>query len=87
MKAALNNFVVLKKLKGAPKQIAGLEVVEAVDTEGRYVEGEVHRVPEQFKEALKEGEVVIYDKVAGHDIRYEDVVYRLVRIGDIALVL
>lgn len=85
---ALNNYVLLEKIKGTPREIAGLEVVEAVDTEGRFLEGKVCSVPKDFQDVLEVGEIVLYDKVAGHDVRGNDgEVYRLVRIGDIPVVL
>ena len=36
--------------------------------------------------SLKEGNVVMYDQHAGHDIAYEDLMYRVIKLRDVVLV-
>ena len=35
---------------------------------------------------IKEGTIVMYDQHAGHDIAYEDLMYRVIKLRDIVLV-
>ena len=35
---------------------------------------------------LKDGDVIYYDKHAGHDISWKDTLYRVIRDGDVVLV-
>jgi co-chaperonin GroES (HSP10) len=37
-------------------------------------------------EIVKKGDVIYYDGVAGHDIAYNDQLYRVIRMRDIVLV-
>ena len=37
-------------------------------------------------EVIKSGTIVMYDKHAGHDIAYEDSMYRVIKLRDVVLV-
>lgn len=82
---AINDHVLIKAVKQAPKKVGGLLITDHTDTEGRYVNGEVVSISEGF-EYVKDGDIVWYDRHAGHSITYDGDLYRVIRIRDIAMV-
>jgi len=70
------------------KSASGL-MVPTIKTD-RWVEGTVFRVPLELSEAsgIKEGDVILYDKNAGHDTPLVDgKKYRIITARDICMVL
>ena len=82
---AINYFVVVEKIKEAPKKIKGLEFTEKQNKDVRYVKGKVVSVGDQV-DILKEGDLVRYDKHAGHGIEWKDDLYYVLKISDIVLI-
>ena len=82
---AINYFVVIEKIKEAPKTIGGLELTETQNSDVRYLKGKVISVGDQVT-MLKEGDVVYYDKHNGHGIQWKDELYHVLKLGDIVLV-
>ena len=86
---AINYFVVIEKIKEAPKTVGGLELTETQNSDVRYLKGKVISVGDQVKglsTTLKEGDVVYYDKHNGHGIQWKDQLYHVLKLGDIVLV-
>jgi len=82
---AINYFVVIEKIKEAPKTVGGLELTETQNSDVRYLKGKVISVGDQVT-MLKEGDVVYYDKHNGHGIQWKDELYHVLKLGDIVLV-
>ena len=82
---AINYFVVIEKIKEAPKTIGGLELTETQNSDVRYLKGKVISVGDQVT-MLNEGDVVYYDKHNGHGIQWKDKLYHVLKLGDIVLV-
>lgn len=82
---AINYFVVVEKIKEAPKKVKGLELTEKQNKDVRYVKGKVISVGDQIN-MLKEGDLVRYDKHAGHGIEWKDDLYYVLKISDIVLI-
>lgn len=82
---AINYYVIVDKIKEAPKKVAGLELTEKQDKEVRYVKGLVISVGDQI-DILQEGDIVRYDKHAGHGIQNGDDLYYVIKISDIVIV-
>jgi co-chaperonin GroES (HSP10) len=82
---AINYFVVIEKIKEAPKTVGGLELTETQNSDVRYLKGKVISVGDQVT-MLKEGDVVYYDKHNGHGIQWKDKLYHVLKLGDIVLV-
>lgn len=82
---AINYFVVVEKIKEAPKKVKGLELTEKQNKDVRYVKGKVISVGDQIS-MLKEGDLVRYDKHAGHGIEWKDDLYYVLKISDIVLI-
>ena len=82
---AINYFVVVEKIKEAPRKVKGLELTEKQDSDVRYIKGKVVSVGDQI-DMIKEGDFVRYDKHAGHGIDWKGSLYYILKISDIVLV-
>tara|TARA_A100001391_G_scaffold152956_1_gene110745 strand:- start:1294 stop:1551 length:258 start_codon:yes stop_codon:yes gene_type:complete len=82
---AVNYYVVVDKIKNEEKTIAGLIVTENIDEDNRYNKAKVVSVG-NLVEGIDKGDVVHYDKHAGHGIQYKDKLYFVIKASDIVLV-
>tara|TARA_R110002012_G_scaffold7630_2_gene35517 strand:- start:1444 stop:1701 length:258 start_codon:yes stop_codon:yes gene_type:complete len=82
---AINNYVVVDKVKTEPKKVAGLIMTEELDEDNRYIKANVISVG-NLVQGVKDGDVIHYDKHAGHGIQYKDKLYFVIRASDIVLV-
>ena len=82
---AINNYVVVDKTKTEQNKVAGLILTESVDEDNRYIKANVISAGELAK-GVKDGDVVHYDKHAGHGIHYKDKLYFVIKASDIVLV-
>lgn len=82
---AINYYVIVDKIKEAPKKVAGLELTEKQDKEVRYVKGKVLSVGDQIS-VVKENDIIRYDKHAGHGIQDGENLYYVIKISDIVIV-
>jgi len=82
---AVNNYIVVKNIKTGPKKIAGLIMTDTTDVDNRYVKADVVSIG-NLVEGVKEKDIVYYDKHAGHDIQHKDILYRVIRSGDVVLI-
>ena len=82
---AINNYVIVDKIKEEPKKISGLILTDKTDESNRYKKANIISAGEMVG-VVKEGDVVFYDKHAGHDIGYNDEMYRVIQARDIVLV-
>ena len=82
---AINHYVVIEKIKEAPKKVGGLELTEDQNKDIRYLKGKIiSAVP--MADMLKKDDIVRYDKHAGHGIEWKDNLYYVLKLGDIVLV-
>ena len=82
---AVNYYLVVENIKEKPKQIAGLDIMDNVDEDNRYVKAKVFSIG-NLVEGIKESDVVYYDKHAGHSIQHKDILYYIIKIGDVVLI-
>ena len=82
---AINHYVVVDKIKTEVKKVAGLIMTEELDEDNRYIKANVISVG-NLVEGVKDGDVIHYDKHAGHGIQYKDKLYFVIRASDIVLV-
>jgi len=82
---AINYFVVIEKIKEAPKTVGGLELTETQNSDVRYLKGKIISAGNKVT-MLKEGDVIYYDKHAGHGIQRENKLYHVLTLSDIVLV-
>ena len=82
---AINKYIIVDKIKTGPKKVAGLIMTDETDQDNRYIRAKIISTGD-LVEGLKDGDVVYYDKHAGHDISWKDDLYRVIRDGDVILV-
>tara|TARA_A100001201_G_scaffold70823_1_gene65018 strand:- start:24 stop:281 length:258 start_codon:yes stop_codon:yes gene_type:complete len=82
---AINDYVIVDKIKEEPKKVSGLILTDKTDEDNRYKKANIISVG-NLVEGVKNGDTIFYDKHAGHDIGYNDELYRVIRMRDIVLV-
>ena len=82
---AINYYLVVDKIKEAPKKVGGLELTETQNKDIRYLKAKVISVGDQVP-LIKEGDIVWYDKHAGHGIEWNDELYFVLKVPDIVIV-
>ena len=82
---AVNNYIIVETIKTEPKKIAGLIMTEELDSDNRYIKAEVISAG-NLVEGIKEKDTVYYDKHAGHGVQYKDILYQVIRSGDVVLI-
>ena len=82
---AINYYLIIDKIKEAPKKVGGLELTESQNNDVRYLKGEVISVGDQVLN-IKPGDIVRYDKHTGHGIEYDDKLYYVIKITDVVIV-
>ena len=82
---AVNNYIIVEKIKQGPKKVGGLILTEDVDADNRYIKANVISVG-NLVEGIKNNDVVYYDKHAGHGVQYKDTLYHVIRSGDVVLI-
>ena len=82
---AINDYVIVDIIKEEPKKVSGLILTDETDESNRYKKANIISVG-NLVEGVKKGDSIFYDKHAGHDIGYNDELYRVIRARDIVLV-
>ena len=82
---AINRYIIVKNIKTEPKKVAGLIMTEEIDQDNRYIKAKVISIG-NLVEGIKETDIVYYDKHAGHSIQHENILYQVIRSGDVVLI-
>ena len=82
---AVNYYIVVDKIKVQPKTVAGLILTEDIDEDNRYAKGNIISTG-NLVEGLESGDVIFFDKHAGHGIMFEDTLYHVIKASDVVLV-
>ncbi len=82
---AVNDYIVVEKLKIEPKKVAGLIMTEDIDEDNRYIKATVISTG-NLVDGIKDKDVVYYDKHAGHGVQYKDKLYQVIRARDVVLI-
>jgi co-chaperonin GroES (HSP10) len=82
---AINHFVIVDKIKEEPTKVGGLELTEKQNKDVRYIKGRVVSFGDQI-DMLQDGDIVRYDKHAGHGIEWNGDLYYVLKISDIVLI-
>ena len=82
---AVNHYIIIKQIKEGPKKVGGLILTEEVDKDNRYLKAEVVSIGDSVQ-GINEGDVVYYDKNAGHGIQHKDKFYYVIRQMDVVLI-
>ena len=82
---AVNHYIIVKQVKEGPKKVGGLILTEEVDKDNRYLKAEAVSIGDSVQ-GINEGDVVYYDKNAGHGIQHKDKFYYVIRQMDVVLI-
>ena len=82
---AVNHYIIVQTIKEEPKKVAGLIMTEELDDDNRYIKAKVISAG-NLVEGIKEKDIVYYDKHAGHGVQYKDILYQVIRSGDVVLI-
>jgi co-chaperonin GroES (HSP10) len=86
MKAIGRNLIIQKVKEGTTKTKGGLLLAESQREDIRYVEAQIKSVGEEVV-GVKEGDVVFYDRHAGHKIELGKEIYHVIKLADVVVVL
>jgi co-chaperonin GroES (HSP10) len=76
---AINDYVIVDIIKEGPKKVGGLILTDETDESNRYRKANIISVGNMV-------DSIYYDAIAGHDIAYNDTMYRVIRARDIVIV-
>tara|TARA_S200002703_G_scaffold45386_1_gene39619 strand:- start:128 stop:385 length:258 start_codon:yes stop_codon:yes gene_type:complete len=82
---AVNNYIIVEKIKEGPKKVGGLILTEDLDKDNRYIKANVISIG-NLVEGINEKDIVYYDKHAGHGVQYKETLYHVIRSGDVVLI-
>ena len=82
---AINYYIVVERIKEEQTKVAGLILTEKLDKDNRYTKARIISTG-NLVEGLKDGDIIFYDKHAGHGITWDDILYQVIKAGDVVLV-
>ena len=82
---AVNHYLVIDTIKEEPTKVGGLILTEQTDEDNRYLIAKVISIGNNV-EGIEEGDVVYYDKHAGHGIQHKDKFYGVIKQQDVVLI-
>ena len=85
---AVSLYIIVENIKLAPKKIGGLEISDSIDSDNRYLKGKIISKGDLAPpdNILKEGDIIYYDRHAGHEITYKEKQYQVITIKDVVIV-
>ena len=81
---AVNYYLIIDMIKEEPK-VGGLILTEQTDEDNRYLKAKVVSIGNNV-EGIEEGDVIYYDKHAGHGIQHKDKFYGVIKQQDVVLI-
>jgi co-chaperonin GroES (HSP10) len=82
---AVNHYLIIERIKDEPTKVGGLILTEQTDEDNRYLKAKVISIGNNV-EGIEEGDVVYYDKHAGHGIQHKDKFYGVIKQQDVVLI-
>jgi co-chaperonin GroES (HSP10) len=82
---AVNHYLVIERIKDEPTKVGGLILTEQTDEDNRYLKAKVVSIG-SLVEGIQEGDIIHYDKHAGHGIQHKDKFYHVIKQMDVVLI-
>ena len=82
---AVNQYLIIEKIKDKPVKVGGLILTEKVDDDNRYLKAKVISIG-NLVEGIQENDIIHYDKHAGHGIQHKDKFYHVIKQMDVVLI-
>ncbi len=86
MKALGRNLIIEKIEEGTTETKGGLLLAETHREDIRYVKAKIIEVGDELN-ILQKGDIIFYDKHAGHKIEMENKSYHVIKSHDVVVVL
>lgn len=83
---AVNNYIVIEKIKEEPKKQNGLFLTESQNKDVRYLRGKVISIG-NLVEGVTNDDIIYYDRHAGHGVEYAGSFYHVIKQQDVVIVL
>ncbi len=84
---AVGRFLIVSKEKQQPsKTQGGLLLTENQKEDIRYAKAKVVSAGDEII-GITENDVIYYDKHAGHQIEFDNVIYQVIKAGDVVVIL
>ena len=81
---AVNHYLIIDMIKEEPK-VGGLILTDKTDEDNRYLKAKVVSIGNNV-EGIEEGDIIYYDKHAGHGIQHKDKFYGVIKQMDVVLI-
>ena len=81
---AVNYYIIIDMIKEDPK-VGGLILTDETNEDNRYLKGKVVSIGNLI-EGIQEGDIIYYDKHAGHGIQHKDKFYGVIKQTDVVLI-
>ena len=82
---AVNHYLVIERIKDEPTKVGGLILTDQTDEDNRYLKAKVISTG-SLVEGIQEGDIIHYDKHAGHGIQHKDKFYGVIKQMDVVLI-
>ena len=83
---AISYYIVVDDIKEKPVKIAGLDLTHKLTKdEGRYKKAKVISVGNMV-DGIKNKDMIYYDGACGHNISYDNKIYKVIKMQDVVLV-
>jgi len=82
---AVNHYLVIERIKDEPIKVGGLILTEETDEDNRYLKAKVISIG-NLVEGIHTGDIIYYDKHAGHGIQHKDKFYGVIKQMDVVLI-
>ena len=81
---AVNHYLIIDMIKEEPK-VGGLILTDQTNEDNRYLKAKVISIGNNV-EGIEEGDIIYYDKHAGHGIQHKDKFYGVIKQTDVVLI-
>ena len=82
---AVNHYIIIDLIKNESNKVGGLILTEQTDKDNRYAKAKVISIG-NLVEGIHTGDIIYYDKHAGHGIQHKDKFYGVIKQMDVVLI-
>ena len=82
---AVSYYMIVNTIK-EKRTLAGLDITDSIDSENRYLKAEIISKGNLVPDDLKDGDIIYYDRHAGHSVRAGEKVYQIIQLKDVVMV-
>tara|TARA_Y100000004_G_C8581593_1_gene272599 strand:- start:18 stop:275 length:258 start_codon:yes stop_codon:yes gene_type:complete len=82
---AVNYYLIIERIKDEPIKVGGLILTEQTDEDNRYLKAKVISIGDNVQ-GIEEGNIIHYDKHAGHGIQHKNKFYHVIKQQDVVLI-